>query len=102
MAVYVDEIREHGGSKTFRWPRSCHMYADTLEELHAMAVAIGMMRAWFQGERADFPHYDLVPARRLNAIQLGALQKDKYHAVEFARSRRAADATPSLFGGEEG
>jgi hypothetical protein len=97
MAVYVDPILNHGGSKSFRWPKSCHMYADTLDELHAMAVAIGMRREWFQ-DRPDLPHYDLVPARRLRAIALGAVQHDRYQLVEFMRRKRGAELTPSLFG----
>ena len=52
MSVYVDPVMAHGGSKTFRWERSCHMYADTLEELHAMARAIGMRRVSSQRQAA--------------------------------------------------
>lgn len=101
MSVYVDPIAEHGGSATFRWTRSCHLYADTLEELHAMAHAIGMKREWFQN-RAGFPHYDLVPAKRIRAVELGAIEHDRYQAVEFARRRRVAELTPSLFGESRG
>jgi len=33
------------------------MYADTLEELHAMAKKIGMRSEWFQNkENGDLPH----------------------------------------------
>ena len=39
------------------------MYADSLEELHAMAVQIGMKREWFQN-KPRLPHYDLTPRRR--------------------------------------
>lgn len=99
MSVYVDPVMAHGGSKAFRWPRSCHMYADTLEELHAMAHAIGMRRAWFQDEER-LPHYDLVPARRARAVELGAIQHDRLQVVEFIRRRRGAQASGSLFGGE--
>jgi hypothetical protein len=99
MPVYVDPILEHGGSDSFRWPRSCHMYADTLEELHAMADAIGMRRGWFQ-DKPDLPHYDLVPGRRMRAVALGAVEHERYQLVEFMRRRRVAELTPSLFGEE--
>ena len=36
MGVYVDEVLKHGGSKSFQWEHSCHMYADSLDELHAV------------------------------------------------------------------
>jgi len=99
--VYVDPVMEHGGSATFKWTRSCHMYADTLDELHAMALSIGMKRAWFQNH-PEFPHYDLVPARRERAVAAGAIQHDRYQMVEFKRRRNGARLTPSLFGEEAG
>lgn len=87
MSVYVDPLREYGGSKTFRWTVSCHMYADTLDELHEMATAVGMKRAWFQN-KPRLPHYDLVAARRAKAVQRGAVQHSLREMVEFMRRRR--------------
>lgn len=41
--------------------------ADTLAELHAMALAIGMKPEWFQTPpQASSPHYDLTPSRLVN------------------------------------
>lgn len=72
MTVRVDEVRV--------WPTyiqcfragSCHLTADSLDELHAFARAIGVRRGWFQGKSA-VPHYDLTPARRERAIDAGAV-----------------------------
>lgn len=71
MSVYVDKpfILPSRESQAFRvgqrhGHRWCHMWADTLEELHAMAARIGMRRAWFQ-DKPSFPHYDLVPTRKV-------------------------------------
>lgn len=86
MTVYVDPLFEHGGNEDFRWTCSCHMYADTPEELHAMALAIGMKTAWFQN-RPGLPHYDLVPARRAKAVKLGAVENTRRELVGFMRSR---------------
>jgi hypothetical protein len=83
MTVYVDKpkvIRAKKNTQAYfagakhghKW---CHMFADTLEELHAMAEKIGMKREWFQ-EHPRFPHYDLVPPRRAKAVALGAKEKD--------------------------
>lgn len=66
MAVYVDNAR-----LTFRNMRMCHMIADTIEELHAMADRLGLKRAWFQYS-ATHPHYDLSLSKRELAIQFGA------------------------------
>jgi len=91
MSVYVDPIFRHGGSIGFRWEESCHMYADTDAELHSMAAAIGMKRAWFQ-PRGGLPHYDLVPARRRAAVKLGAVEHSRRELVEFMRERRLEKA----------
>lgn len=64
------------------------MYADSIEELHAMADAIGMKRAWFQN-KPSMPHYDLVSTRRRKALVLGAVEHTTREMVEFMRSCRA-------------
>lgn len=99
MSVYVDEIVRHGSSEDFPWPRSCHMYADSLDELHRMAEAVGLRRSWFQ-DRAGLPHYDLVPARRAKAVELGAIEHTRAEMVSFMH-RRSDTATMDLFGGDD-
>lgn len=70
MAVYVDPLINYG----WKLGPSCHMTADTLEELHIMAALIGMKASWFQNKPGSLPHYDLVKSRRTKAIQLGAIK----------------------------
>ena len=43
MTVFVDDMRA-----AYRGMTMCHMMADTLAELHAMAERIGVGRNWFQ------------------------------------------------------
>jgi len=50
----------------------CHMLADTLDELHAMADRIGVARRWFQDHRT--PHYDVCASKKALAIQFGAIE----------------------------
>lgn len=69
MACYVDELRRWGA---WKWGDSCHLTADSLAELHAFAMRIGMRRSWFQDTR--YPHYDLTAARRARAIRCGAIE----------------------------
>jgi hypothetical protein len=68
----------------------CHMVADSLDELHAMAEAIGMSRAWFQ-ERS-FPHYDVCLMRRAAALELGAQEIDRRELAMFMRRHRGSIA----------
>lgn len=71
MTVYVDELQ--------KWPTkircfqggSCHLMADTVEELHEFAARLGLKRKWYQP--LSSPHYDLTPRRREMALKLGAV-----------------------------
>jgi hypothetical protein len=67
--TYVEPAANHGWSMRGRNVKNCHLVADTLEELHAMAKAIGMKREWFQDGR--IPHYDLTETRRAAAVKRG-------------------------------
>lgn len=67
--------------------KMCHMVADTLDELHAMADKIGIRREWFQ-ENSSLPHYDVSLSRRTIAVQFGAIEIDRYRLVELIRKHR--------------
>jgi hypothetical protein len=84
MPVYVDNA-----GLAFGRMRMSHMIADTFEELHAMAAAIGMRREWFQAAPpASFPHYDVAAGRRAKAIRLGAIECDRNTFVAHVRRLR--------------
>jgi len=84
--VYVDDMKF-----PFKMGRNvgkmCHMYADTIEELHKMADTIGLKREWFQ-DKKRVPHYDVTLSKRALAIQNGA-EPVKYpnHLREFIREK---------------
>ncbi|MHC4644198.1 MAG: DUF4031 domain-containing protein [Planctomycetota bacterium] len=70
MAVYVDYLFP----AAWRYKKACHMTADTLEELHEMAVRMHLKRWWFQ-EHPRYPHYDLTAGKRALALQFGAIEQ---------------------------
>lgn len=79
MAVYVDALRQRGlqvrqGSVSCA---SCHMVADTLPELHAMAKKIGLRSTWFQ-DHDKHPHYDFSAKFRRLAVEAGAQEVDRF------------------------
>ena len=75
MSVYVDPLMNWGGSKTFKWTYSCHLMADTDEELHIFAKKIGMKLAWHQPcPPHSVSHYDLNANRRRVAVNTGAVE----------------------------
>ena len=93
MTVYVDDLHAVlNPSDEWRWSESCHLWADTVEELHAFAAKIGMRRSWFQ-DRPRFPHYDLTMRRRDVALQSGAV----YHNLRewILKQRRARPMEPA-------
>jgi hypothetical protein len=82
VAILVDELITYPLVRTRSVPGRawCHMVSDTsLEELHAMAAALGLPRAAFQRD-----HYDLTPSLRTAAIMLGA---EPVGGRELARRR---------------
>ena len=83
MAVYVDPLMNCLVSAAWRWPQSCHLFADTIAELHEFAVRkLGMKSMWFQeGRNRRFPHYDLTPTRRADAVARGAIELDRRATV---------------------
>lgn len=93
MTVYVDEIKTYArvapAVRRFgrRW---CHMTADSPEELHEMAAAIGLKREYFQsrpGPNRNLDHYDLIPPKRAMAIKHGAVEETLQQFMD--RMRRA-------------
>lgn len=84
MPVYVDNARNAYGRM-----KMCHMWADTREELFAMADRIGVARKWFQcPPKASWEHFDIAQSKRKLAVQFGAIETDKYEPVEhIARLR---------------
>lgn len=70
MSVYVDCLMNYG----WKYGRSCHMYADSLKELHAFAIEIGLKTSWFQVSKSGIPHYDLTEFRRKRAVRHGAIE----------------------------
>lgn len=98
MAVYVDSLMACVPTGAWKWHQSCHMVADSLDELHRFAGRLGLKRCWFQSgaTRSGWvPHYDLNPMRRERAVQLGVVEVDRRQAVEiFQRWRSATRSKP--------
>jgi len=69
VTVYVDDMRAAFGRMIM-----CHMIADTEDELHAMAVLIGVARRWHQAPPKHDSHYDIALSKRDIAVMAGASQ----------------------------
>lgn len=90
MSVYVDDIRA-----TYGRMRMCHMIADSIEELLAMADRIGVARRWLQKAWTADQHFDICLAKRRLAVRSGAIEITARDLVRRLRSRRASSAQRS-------
>ena len=73
MTVYVDELRTWPHARGVFRAGSCHLTADSIDELHAFAARIGLRRSWAQlPPKHRVPHYDLVASKREAALAAGA------------------------------
>jgi hypothetical protein len=96
LTVYVDDwrqaatVRDHAD----RWS---HLLADNPEELHAMAVALGIPPRGYQRHRrsAALNHYDVPESLRLRAIELGAVPVTWREMARLTREWRRAGARPA-------
>lgn len=82
VAVYVDSLRDYG----WRHGPSCHLIADSVEELIEFAESIGMRRVWFQSKST--PHFDLTAGGRDLAVQRGAIELSNRELVAKIRELR--------------
>lgn len=81
MTVYVDAPRHPLGQMIM-----CHMAADSLDELHAMAERLGLRRH-FQ-DQPGRPHYDICKKNRARAIAAGAVEVSSRTLLTIARTCR--------------
>jgi len=89
MSVYVDDLTRMGWRMYGKFIPSCHMIADSVEELVEFAERIGLHRRWVQGTtNGRTPHYDLTAGKRREAIAAGAVVVDKRKFVEIIQKLR--------------
>lgn len=81
MSVYVDELRSHGPGLSF--PASCHMMADTDEELEGMACFLRLLPRWRHGD-----HYDITEVKRSMAVTAEAVEVTERDLVELRKAKR--------------
>lgn len=89
MTVYVDDMWRYPMGE-YRGMRMSHMVADTEQELHEMADAIGVARKWYQGD-----HYDVSMTKRDEAIRRGAVPIPLRILARMCVHRRKTGILPS-------
>jgi Protein of unknown function (DUF4031) len=105
MTVYVDDagipatVANGSISHTSRWS---HLTADTQDELHEFAAALGLRRSYFQpgqnrgdGAASAFWHYDVTEGKRKQAIRLGAREVSWREMPDVCLNRPAPEGIPA-------
>ena len=91
MGVYVDSLLRYPGNRIHPGRATCHLFADSLAELHDFAERLGMRREWSQIGRRGIVHYDLDAERRAAALALGAVALSRRDSVaKWRRLRESA------------
>lgn len=91
VSVYIDQLTYHEpkGKQAKRYGTQwCHLFADTLEELHAFAGGLQQRRSYFQ-EHSNLPHYDLTPNKRQQAVRAGAIEVQTKAYLRKLRASRS-------------
>lgn len=66
----------------------CHMFADTREELIAMAEAIEVNPKWIQKRGTVYEHFDISKGKRQLALEQGAASITRKEVGLLLRARR--------------
>lgn len=83
MTVCVDSLRPCVRNARWKYDKSCHLLADSEEELVEFAVKMGLKPSWIQKSR--LVHFDLTEAKRKRAVALGAKEVDSRFVVSRLR-----------------
>ena len=96
MTVYVDDVRHQFGRMVM-----CHLWADSLDELLAMADRIGVQRKWLQQPpKASWVHFDISLGMKAKALAAGAVLTDRYgpseHVARLRGNQKMLDTIAEL------
>jgi hypothetical protein len=89
MAVYVDGLTGCLATGDWHYTRSCHLVADTEEELREFAIKIGCKPQWIQISLSCLIHFDLTARMREKAVEHGAKEITRLELVDLIVKNRA-------------
>ncbi len=81
MAVYVDDAN-------IKWNGMLisHLIADDINELHEVALTIGLKENWFQKKK--YPHYDISFEKKKLAIKMGVIEISKKDVIRILKGQK--------------
>lgn len=88
MTVYIDHLKPCMRNKHWRHYESCHMIADTEEELIEFARRMGLDIRWLQKSGKSDSHFVLSAGMRARAMKKGAIQLNIKEFVSVIQRKR--------------
>ncbi|KKN02810.1 hypothetical protein LCGC14_1114050 [marine sediment metagenome] len=80
--VYVDTLLPCLKNKHWRFDKSCHLFADSVDELKTFAKGIGLKASWYQNHKR-LPHFDLTANMRKKAVRHEAREVNERFVYEY-------------------
>ena len=97
MSVYVDFILDCIPNENWKYDQSCHMIADSEQELVEFAKKIGLKPKWLQRSNRGCLHFDLTVGKRKLAIKNGAIELERHDFVVKRNEIALKDTTNYLY-----
>ena len=85
MSAYVDTLSKCEKRLGWRHTSSCHLIADTTDELMRFATSIGCKVEWAKTSRKGVLHFDLSPKMRELAAAKGAKEINRHQLAAMLR-----------------
>jgi hypothetical protein len=83
MSVYVDRLKRKPPTEAWRFPHTCRLMADRMEELLDFAEKeLGLSTKWLRG---PLPHFQINKSKREQALEAGAREITKDQLARLIR-----------------
>jgi hypothetical protein len=89
MSTYVDTLAKCKPGPGWRHTSSCHLIADSTNELIVFAHRIHCKVGWLKASRKGVHHFDLAPKLRELAVQNGAEEISRRQLAKMLRGTSA-------------
>lgn len=91
MTVYMDQLKPQGMKLYGKHVESCHLMADSVQELQEFARRIFLKDNWLQARHGQTPHYDITRSKRLLALEAGAVDATDNDFLRLVHHYRIQD-----------
>lgn len=101
--IVVDDLQTTIWTDAWPYDKGCHLFHldNITDDLDVVAFTLGLRRAW-RHDAPGFPHYDLTPAKRAVAVDLGVRELHRRDPEFRAYLNRRRDAISAAVAAAKG